>query len=59
LQCLPVELPRRIDKPVAHGGELAIEAGEEQGAVFTIRLPLRERRMRLLEAASTVEEAQQ
>jgi len=35
----------------SHGGELGIEGGEGQGAAFTIRLPRRDRRIRLLEAA--------
>jgi len=34
----------------AHGGELGIESSINSGAVFTIRLPLHERRMRMLDA---------
>jgi len=43
-----------VDRIVrAHGGELGIETGE-QGAAFTIRLPLRERQVRMLEAGKPV-----
>ncbi len=42
----------------SHGGELGIESGEKQGAVVTIRLPLRERKIRLLEAAKPAENQQ-
>ena len=33
-----------------HGGELGIESTEGEGTVFTVRLPLMDRRIRLLEA---------
>jgi len=40
-----------VDRAVrSHGGELGIETAEGQGTVFTIRLPLRSRRVRLLQA---------
>ncbi|OGV82292.1 MAG: hypothetical protein A3K19_25140 [Lentisphaerae bacterium RIFOXYB12_FULL_65_16] len=40
-----------------HGGELLIESVPGEGAAFTIRLPLRERQVRLLEAAKSAQEA--
>lgn len=40
----------------SHGGELGIES-DEQGAAFTIRLPLRERQVRLLQAPPAVNDA--
>jgi signal transduction histidine kinase len=36
----------------AHGGELGIESREGAGAVFSVRLPLRDRRLRLLTEAA-------
>ena len=40
-----------VDRIVrAHGGELGIESVPGAGTVFTVRLPLRERRLRLLQA---------
>ena len=36
-----------------HGGELAIESNEGKGLTLTIRLPYRERRVRMLEAGTT------
>jgi len=40
-----------VDRIVrAHGGELGIESVQGAGTVFTVRLPLRERRLRLLQA---------
>ena len=43
-----------VDRIVrSHGGEMGIETGEH-GAAFTIRLPLRERQIRMLEAARPV-----
>jgi signal transduction histidine kinase len=40
-----------------HGGELLISSVPGEGAAFTIRLPLRERQVRLLEAAESVQSA--
>ena len=40
-----------------HGGELLMESVPGEGAAFTIRLPLRERQVRLLEAAKSAQEA--
>ena len=36
----------------AHGGEVGIDSADGAGTVFTVRLPLHERRLRLLQAAS-------
>ena len=36
----------------AHGGQLGIESSEGDGTSFILRLPLRDRQSRLLEAAS-------
>jgi signal transduction histidine kinase len=33
-----------------HGGQFTIESEVDKGTVFTLRLPLHERRVRLLEA---------
>jgi len=46
-----------VDRIVrGHGGELGIES-DENGAAFTIRLPLRERQMRLLQAPPAADDA--
>ncbi len=43
-----------VDRIVrSHGGELGIDTVEGQGTVFTIRLPLQERKVRLLKAPGT------
>ena len=46
-----------VDRIVrSHGGELGIESVPGAGTVFTVRLPLRERRLRLLQAGPEKQE---